>query len=132
MALAGLNLAIGLKCDQPLRVVEPPEVPPLATSLADCLQTAIQERREFYVVQRTVEIAVQGGRVARAEFAPKVVADGTLFNFQQQTAERPRRFAAGVHPARLDALRGRSEDRRDPRGGLAGTPGHGPGRVDRG
>ncbi len=84
VALAGLNLAIGLKCNEPLRVVEPTEVPPLAPSLADCLQTAIRQRREFYVVQRTVEVAVQGGRVARAEFAPKVVADGTLLNFQQQ------------------------------------------------
>ena len=119
VALAGLNLAIGLKCNQPVRVAEPPEIPPLATSLADCLQTAIRERREFYVVQRTVEIAVQGGRVARADFAPKVIADGTLLNFQQQDLEWPRRFAPGVHPARLDALRGRPADRRDPRGGLA-------------
>jgi outer membrane protein len=84
VALAGLNLAIGLKCNEPLRVVEPTEVPPLAPSLADCLQTAIRQRREFYVVQRTVEVAVQGGRIARAQFAPKVVADGTLLNFQQQ------------------------------------------------
>jgi outer membrane protein TolC len=84
VALAGLNLAIGLKCNQPIRVAEPPEIPPLTTSLADCLQTAIQQRREFYVVQRTVEVAVQGGRIARAQFAPKVVADGTLLNFQQQ------------------------------------------------
>jgi outer membrane protein TolC len=84
VALAGLNLAIGLKCNQPIRVAEPPEIPPLATSLADCLQTAIRERREFNVVRRTVEIAVEGGRVARADFAPKVVADGTLLNFQQQ------------------------------------------------
>ena len=84
VALAGLNLAIGLKCNQPVRVAEPTEVPPLATSLADCLQTAIRERREFDVVRRTVEIAVEGGRVARADFAPKVVADGMLLNFQQQ------------------------------------------------
>jgi outer membrane protein len=84
VALAGLNLAIGLKCNEPLRVVEPTDVPPLTTSLADCLQTAIQQRREFYVVQRTVEIATQGGRVARAQFAPKVVADGTLLDLQQQ------------------------------------------------
>jgi outer membrane protein TolC len=84
VALAGLNLAIGLKCNVPLRVVEPTNVPPLTTSLADCLQTAIQQRREFYVVQRTVEIATAGGRVARAQFAPKVVADGTLLDLQQQ------------------------------------------------
>jgi outer membrane protein TolC len=84
VALAGLNLAIGLRCNVPLRVVEPTEGPPLTTSLADCLQTAIQQRREFYVVQRTVEIATAGGRVARAQFAPKVVADGTLLDLQQQ------------------------------------------------
>src|SRR5262249_39179886 len=84
VALAGLNLAIGLRCNQPVRVVEPTEIPPLALSLADCLQMAVRQRREFYVVQRTVEVAVQGGRIARAQFAPKVVADGTLFNFQQQ------------------------------------------------
>jgi outer membrane protein TolC len=27
---------------------------------------------------------VQGGRIARAQFAPKVVADGTILDFQQQ------------------------------------------------
>jgi outer membrane protein TolC len=48
------------------------------------LQTAIKQRREFYVVQRTVEIATEGGRIARAQFAPKVVADGTLLDLQQQ------------------------------------------------
>jgi outer membrane protein TolC len=84
VALAGLNLAIGLKCNEPLRVEEPTEIPPLARSLADCLQTAIGQRREFYVVQRTVELAVQGGRIARAQFAPKVLADGTLLDLQQQ------------------------------------------------
>lgn len=66
VALAGLNLAIGLKCQEPVRVVEPTEIPALAPSLADCLQTAVRQRREFYVVQRTVDLAVQGGRIARA------------------------------------------------------------------
>ncbi len=84
VALAALNLAIGLKCNQPVRVTEIPESPPLSVSLCDCLETAIRERREFQVAQRTVEIAVEGTRVARAEFAPKVIADGTLLNFQQQ------------------------------------------------
>lgn len=82
VALAELNLAIGLKGNQPVRVADPTEVPPLATSLCDCLQTAIQERREFEVVRRTVQIAVEGTRVARADFAPKAVANGTLLNFQ--------------------------------------------------
>jgi outer membrane protein TolC len=84
VALAALSLAMGLKSDHPVRVVEPAEIPPLATNLCDCLQTATRERREFNVVRRTVDIAVEGGRVARADFAPKVVADGVLLNFQQQ------------------------------------------------
>jgi len=82
VALAGLNLAIGLKGNQPVRVEDPKEIPPLAPSLIDCLQTAIRERREFAVVRRTVQIAVEGTRVARADFAPKAVANGTLLNLQ--------------------------------------------------
>ncbi|MGC1718085.1 MAG: TolC family protein, partial [Isosphaeraceae bacterium] len=85
VALAELNLAIGLKGNQPVRVADPTEVPPLATSLCDCLQTAIRERREFEVVRRTVQIAVEGTRVARADFAPKAVANGALLNFQAGT-----------------------------------------------
>ena|GEM_PF-1405036 len=82
VALAGLNLAIGLKGNQPVRVADPTEIPPLAPSLIDCLQTAIRERREFEVVRRTVQIAVEGTRVARADFAPKAVANGSLLNIQ--------------------------------------------------
>jgi outer membrane protein TolC len=84
VALAALNLAIGLKCNQPVRVAEILESPPFSTALCDCLQTAVRERREFQVAQRLVEIAAQGTRVARAEFAPRVIADGLLFDFQQQ------------------------------------------------
>jgi outer membrane protein TolC len=84
VALAALSLAMGLKSDHPIRAVEPAEIPPLATNLCDCLLTATRERREFSVIRRTVDIAAEGGRVARADFAPKVVADGALLNFQQQ------------------------------------------------
>ena len=39
------------------------------------------------MVRSTVEIAVQGTRVARAEFAPKVIANGSMFDWQQQFNE---------------------------------------------
>ncbi|MBV8431124.1 MAG: TolC family protein [Solirubrobacterales bacterium] len=83
VALAGLNLAIGLKGNQPVRVLEPPGTPEFKLSLAECLQTAIGQRRELQVAQRSVQIAAEGTRVARAEFAPKVIADGGLLNLQQ-------------------------------------------------
>jgi outer membrane protein TolC len=83
-ALAALNLAIGMKCNEPVRVLEPPEPPPIGITLADCLETAVRERREFGVIRSTVEIALHGTRVARAEFAPKVIADGKIFDFSQQ------------------------------------------------
>jgi outer membrane protein TolC len=83
-ALAALNLAIGLKSNEPVRVLEPPEPPPIGITLADCLETAVRERREFGVIRSTVEIALHGTRVARAEFAPRVIANGTVFDFAQQ------------------------------------------------
>jgi outer membrane protein TolC len=84
IALAALNVAIGLKCNEPVRVIEPPEPAPLTLSLADCLETAIRERREFGVVRSTVEIAAQGSRIARADFAPRVIANGSVLDFMQQ------------------------------------------------
>ena len=65
VALAALNLAIGLKSELAVRLVESSEVPPLNLSLADCLETAVRERREFNVIRNTVEVAVQGTRIAR-------------------------------------------------------------------
>jgi outer membrane protein TolC len=100
VALAELNLAIGLKCGQPVRVAEPAEIPPLTTSLAECLQAAVRQRREFGVIRRSVEIAAQGGRVARADFAPKVIAEGTAFDFQQNSPSGHADFALGF--IRLD------------------------------
>ena len=82
---AELSLATGLKCNQPIGVVDPPEIPPFDRPLADCLQTAIRERREFRVARRAVDITREGTRLARADFAPKVIADGTLLNFQQSS-----------------------------------------------
>jgi outer membrane protein TolC len=95
-ALAALNLAIGLKCNEPVRVLEPPEPPPIGISLAECLETAVRERREFGVIRSTVDIAVQGTRVARAEFAPRVIADGTLLDFAQQHNDGRMDFRLGL------------------------------------
>ncbi len=85
VALAGLNLAIGLKCGEPIRVADPRALPPFNLTLADCLQAAILDRREFQVAKRMVEISQAGTRIARAEFAPKVMAGGNLIDVRQNS-----------------------------------------------
>jgi outer membrane protein TolC len=83
VALAELNLAIGLRCNQPIRVLEPPDTPEFRLTLAECLEAAIRQRREFQVARRSVQIATEGVREVRADFAPKVVLEGHLSRFQQ-------------------------------------------------
>jgi outer membrane protein TolC len=86
VAVAALNLAIGLNPSAPTRVAEiPSAVPPFEKSLAECLQEAVSMRREFAVAQHGIASAQVGVRVARAEFAPRLVAEGSLLDFQQSS-----------------------------------------------
>jgi outer membrane protein TolC len=83
VAVAALNLAIGLNVNAPTQIDEIADVPPFPQSLAECLQTAVGLRREFQVARRSIQVADEGRRVARADFAPRVVAEGSLYDFQQ-------------------------------------------------
>jgi outer membrane protein TolC len=83
VAVAALNLAIGLNVAIPTEVQDRSDVPPFARTLAECLQTAIDRRREFQVARQSVHVADEGRRVAKASFAPRIVAEGVLFDFQQ-------------------------------------------------
>ncbi len=56
---------------------------PARQSLAECLQTAIAQRREFKVAHQSIAVAEEGKKVACADFAPRIVAQGDLFDFQQ-------------------------------------------------
>jgi outer membrane protein TolC len=83
VAVAALNLAVGLNVNAPTRVVEISDIPPFPHSLAECLQTAVGLRREFRVARRSIQVADEGRRVAKADFAPRVLAEGSLVDFQQ-------------------------------------------------
>jgi outer membrane protein TolC len=80
---ATLNLALGVNVASPACLMDPSTVPPFHASLADCLRTAVEHRREFQVARATIEAAQEGARVARADFAPRILADGALFDIQQ-------------------------------------------------
>src|SRR5262249_13173068 len=83
VAVAALNLAIGLNVNAPTGVVEAADMPAFTQSLAECLQTAVGLRREFRVARTSIQVADEGRQVARADFAPRIVADGSLLDFQQ-------------------------------------------------
>jgi outer membrane protein TolC len=83
VAAAGLNMAIGYNVNAPTPIAERAEILPFGATLVDCLQTAVAQRREFSVARQTVQAAMEGQRVARADFAPKISADGALIDFRE-------------------------------------------------
>src|SRR5262249_42216371 len=95
VAVAALNLAIGLNVSAPTHVVDADDVPSFTLSLADCLQTAVAGRREFQVARESVQVAQEGTRVARADFAPRIVAEGDLLDFQQASPRSHADLALG-------------------------------------
>jgi outer membrane protein TolC len=95
VAVAGLNLAIGLNISAPTQIVIPAEFPEFDLSLADCLGQAVARRRELEVAQLSIQSAQFGEKVARAEFRPKVVAGGSLVDFQQSAPRAHADLALG-------------------------------------
>ena len=96
VAVAALNLAIGLNVNTPTGVQETSEIPPFTQSLAECLQTAVGLRREFTVARQSIEVADEGRRVAKAGFAPRIIAEGALLDFQQSAPRGHADLAVGA------------------------------------
>jgi outer membrane protein TolC len=95
VAVAGLNLAIGINVSAPTGVVDRADVPPFTMSLAECLQTAVGGRRELQVARESVQVAQVGSRVARADFAPRIVAESDFLDFQQSSPRSHADLALG-------------------------------------
>lgn len=95
IAVAALNLAIGLNVSAATAVTAPPELPEFGRTLADCLGEAVARRRELQVAQMTLQSAQLGGKVARAEFRPKIEAGGLLTDFQQSAPRAHADLALG-------------------------------------
>jgi outer membrane protein TolC len=95
VAVAALNLAIGLNVNAATGVVEISEIPPFTQTLAECLQTAVGLRREFQVARESIQVADEGRQVARADFAPRIVAEGYANDFQQSSPRGHADLAVG-------------------------------------
>jgi outer membrane protein len=95
VAVSALNLAIGLNVSAPTEVVVSPELPEFRRTLADCLAEAVARRRELTVARLSIQSAQVGGRVARAEFCPKIEAGGLLIDSHQNTSRADFDLAIG-------------------------------------
>jgi outer membrane protein TolC len=85
IAVASLNLAVGLNVSASTGVVDTTDIPPFKESLGECLQTAVGDRREFRIARKSVRVAQEGSQVAQADFAPRIVADGYANDFEEFT-----------------------------------------------
>jgi len=95
VSVAALNLAIGLNVNAPTGVMETSDLPPFHQSLVECLQTAVGMRREFQVARQSILVADEGRSVAKADFAPRIVAEGSLIDFQQSAPRGHADLAVG-------------------------------------
>ena len=96
VAVAALNLAIGLNVNAPTGVQETSDIPAFTQSLGGCLQTAVSLRREFQVAHQAIEVADEGRRVSKASFAPRIIAEGDLLDFQQSAPRGHADLAVGT------------------------------------
>jgi outer membrane protein TolC len=95
IAIAALNLAIGLNVSAQTAVVESSDIPSFNQSLGECLQQAIGLRREFQVARQSIQVADEGRRVAKADFAPRILAEGFLLDFRQAVSQGHADLAVG-------------------------------------
>jgi outer membrane protein TolC len=95
VAVAALNLAIGLNVNASTKAQESSDIPPFTQSLAECLQTAVSLRREFQVARQSIQVADEGRQVAKADFAPKILAEGYANDFQQSAPRGHADLAVG-------------------------------------
>src|SRR5262249_10141395 len=85
VAVAALNLAIGLNVSAPTGVVDVADVPPFNLGLGDSLQAPVSARPEFQAAPQCVQAAPDCARVAPADFAPRIVGEGYLNDVQQSS-----------------------------------------------
>jgi outer membrane protein len=85
IATAAINVAMGVDVSSPTSVAEVDVMPASANSLPECLQLAVSQRRELNVARSGVQVAQEGQRVAKADFLPKIIAEGDYLNFEQTT-----------------------------------------------
>jgi outer membrane protein TolC len=76
VALAKLNQTMGTNSGDTPRLVELGEPPRFEKTLPECLQCAVENRREFGVVEHGIANAKLGENIAEADFLPKVVVGG--------------------------------------------------------
>ena len=95
IGIAKLNRSIGINPSAPTELVELAESPRFEQSMRECLQLAVDNRREFGVVERGIAKAKLGQSEAQADFRPKVIVGGLGSIEQERDPTRYAEHASG-------------------------------------
>ena len=76
LATSAFNLALGVNVNRKTEVVDTEEVPTLAATLEESLHLAVDNRPEFQVVQKAIQIQEQALNIARAGHLPRIYVGG--------------------------------------------------------
>ncbi|MFO0947416.1 MAG: TolC family protein, partial [Planctomycetota bacterium] len=94
---SALNLAMGRNASEPLRVVPIEGEPGFGLSLEECLQMAIDARREFIIIQQAIRVARSGERAIKGEFLPRLSVAGTAASIEGEGVANSEVLIAGIN-----------------------------------
>lgn len=96
-ALARLSVALGRNISRPLEVVDVTEQPRFDMSLAECLQIAVDQRREIEIARKAVATAAYGLEAVRADYRPRVYVLGVVSRIDGKGVLNEFVEGAGIH-----------------------------------
>lgn len=88
VAIAKLNRAIGINSSTPIAVAKLDDTPEFDRPIGDCLQLAVENRREFGVVERGIAKAKLSENLAESDFLPRIYVGGVAATQGQSSPSR--------------------------------------------
>lgn len=106
VATAKLNRAMGRHPNLSTRVADAAAPPSFDLPLAQCLQLAVENRREFAALERGIAQAKLGEGVAQAQFMPRVYVGGVAVHQDEHSPDRASQHASGGLNVELGLFQG--------------------------
>ena len=82
VTVAALNRVLGINVNHPTEIIDVESRPPFARPFVECLELAVENRREFQVVQKSVLSAQHGLSATQAEHLPRIFVGGSASHLE--------------------------------------------------